>query len=167
MFNIQVEWDDLDAAFEALETECSEVVRGIAVEAWNRVLEQTPQLLGRLVASWSFTLNAPIAVDRSFAAELDTPEPLAKGDPAAIDTANFYNRGADDGFRLGMDIFFANGADHGEGPYAAEIEAGLMRLRPVNHPGRMAARAFDHIQLKYQDVTGREAEVLRNLRIGG
>lgn len=168
MFEVTTEWDGLDEAFAMLEGECTGVVRGIAIEAWDRVLAQTPQLLGRLVASWTFSLNVPITVDRSFAVDVNIDAPLQKGDPEAIDTANFYNRNAADGFQLGMDIFFSNGADHGEGPYASEVERGGAWLRSENQPGRMAQRAFDTMAARYgQNVSAQRAAVLKTFRIGG
>ena len=178
---IETEWDDLDKAFEEIEAELSQVVRGLSIEAWNYVLQQTPQFYGRLAASWTYSLNAPVFVDRSKAAMMSvstlanfTTDPdegdvftgRRKGDPEAIGIANLASIGHETRFKLGDTIFFSNGADHGEGPYAADVESGAVYLRPVNRPGRMASRAFDRMQSKYgNDVSPQRVEYLKSLRI--
>lgn len=180
---LETEWDNLDAAFEALEDECSAIVRGITVEAWNNVLKETPQFYGRLAASWTYSINAPVFVDRSQSVKmslgLDTPAAYAtdpdegdvftglwKGHPEAIGIANMASFGKESTFRLGDTVYFSNGADHGEGPYAADIEQGFIRLRPVNSPGKMASRAFDRAQARYgQSVSPRRVEYLKGLKI--
>lgn len=180
--NLQVDWENLDDAFGDLERECSEIVRGLSIEAWNFTLQQTPQFEGRLVASWSYSLNQPHYVDRSRAAELitktadqfltdddegDVFSGRRKGDPEAIAIANLGSEGKEMPFALGMSIFFANGVDHGEGPYAADIERGAAHLRPVNQPGRMAERAFDRLAARYgSGVSARKADELKSMRIG-
>lgn len=189
MVELDLEWDGLDKAFQELEAECTEVVRGIAIEAWNHMLDQTPQFWGRMAASWTFSYNAPLFLDRSETVDAsetsdmalsnqvtyDTPDGpetsfagLYKGHPEAIDTANFYNRGRDNGFQLGMTIFFANGVDHGEGPYSGAVESGAIRLRPVNRPGAPARRSLDFVAARYgRGVSAERAKLLKSFRIGG
>lgn len=188
MLEVEVEWEGLDAAFEELEKQCAETVRGIAVEAWHRMLNQTPQFLGRMTASWSFCLGTPQFYDRSFAVDwnpgesaprrkmfgggqFDYEEDLGakyKGHPVAIELANSFNQGKELPFQLGMDIYFTNGVDHGEGPYAAAVEDGSIRLRHVNQPGAPARRALDAVAAKYHiGVSEARGEVLRGLRIDG
>lgn len=178
---LQTEWQGLDEAFAELEKECAEIVRGVAVEAWNLILQQTPQFYGRAVASWSFSIGTPKFVDRSQAAmnldttakhyktDLDHGDVFAgrrKGDPDAIYIAQFANVGMDTPYRLGDTVYISNGADHGEGPYAGDLEYGG-RLRSVNQPGRMASRAFDKLSVRYeQGVTPSRAALLRTMRIG-
>lgn len=182
---VDLEWEGLDEAFAELEATLADTVRGLSVLAWNRVLHETPQFYGRLVASWTYSYGAPVFVDRSSAVDGDSTTPndyridpdegdvfagLHKGHPAAIGIANFASAIALGGqqFKLGDTVWFANGADHGEGPYASEVERGEIGLRPVNQPGRMASRALDWVQARFGvGMTETKAADLRSLRLGG
>lgn len=182
MLDVVTDWDDLDGAFDALEAECTDIVRGITLVAWNRTLEQTPQFYGRLVASWTYSLDMPVFTDNSHLIDTeavaqryghanDEGEPefdgLRKGHPDAIAIANSINARVPAQFRLGDTVWFANGADHDEGPYAGEKEAGE-RLRPANRPGHMAQRALDWVQARYGvDIIPARALVLKQTRMGG
>jgi hypothetical protein len=180
---INAEWENLDEAFESLVREVTDVVRGVTVEAWNLVLQQTPQFYGRAVASWTYSIGTPAFVDRSAAAlmleahadtfrtdpdEGDVFMGKRKGDPAAIGIANFASAGHELPYRLGDTIFFGNGVDHGEGSYANDLELPSIYLRPVNQPGRMVRRSFDRLAARYGNgITAQRAEVLKTMRIGG
>lgn len=170
MLELDCRWENLDQAFDALMAECGSVVQGITAEAWNTVLRQTPQFYGRAVASWTCTIGTPVFVDRSGEIETtfnDETEPVIKGNPTAIGLANSHNLGATSGFKLGDTIWFANGVDHGEGPYSAGLEDGSIRLRAGNRPGHMVSRALDAVQSKYADgVSPASATRLKGLRIG-
>lgn len=156
------------------------MVRGITVEVWKSLLSKTPQFEGRMVASWSYSLNEPNYVDRSSQVDpgalklashrftdLGTFRGLYRGHPAALAVANAANKGADAGFRLGMTVWMANGVNHGEGEYSQDIEDGKVKLRPENRPGRPVQRTIDQITSRYADgVTANRAEALKNMRIG-
>jgi hypothetical protein len=153
MLEAKLEWDDLDRAFAELEAEVSDVVRGITVEAWNLVLLNTPQYYGRMVASWTYSLNSPVFVDRSLAMpnDGDPYDIRQKGHPEGIGIANFASLGRDYGFKLGMSVWFANGVDHGEGPYSQDVEDGKVSLRPENRPGNAVGQAIDTMSVRHTD----------------
>lgn len=171
------DWEGLDEAFQALEAEVTEVVRGIAIETWNRVLLQTPQYYGRAVASWSFSIGSPMFVDRSSLVAI--PEAVgedmwgvkeygpgsvkSKGNLEAINIANAYASLAPWTFRLGDDVFISNGSDH-----AGLLEKPEIMLRAVNRPGQMVARTLNYIENRYGDnVTPQSAARLKEKKIGG
>lgn len=177
MFDVEV--TGLDQAFLELENQITDAIRGLSVVAWNRTLEQTPQFFGRAVASWTYSVGAPVFVDRSAAAmKLVSYNPRhyndddefagrSKGDREAIGIANAANLGHDSDFRLGDTIYFANGADHGEGDYVADIERGEIGLRPVNQPGRMASRALDYVKARWGlGISPAAVAQLQTMRIG-
>lgn len=174
MLEMTATWEGLDEAFDALTRECEQVVRGITVEAWNAVLRQTPQYYGRAVASWTYTIGRPVFVDRSGeivpdeVAEDDDSFPVrSKGDPTAIGVANSFNIGADRVFKLGDTVWFANGVDHGEGPYSVALEVPHIRLRSANRPGQMVSRALDLMQSRYgHGVSAQSAQRLKGLSLG-
>jgi len=180
MVDVEVSWDNLDAAFDAFENECAEVVRGVTVQVWNGVLSKTPQFEGRMAASWSYSVGSPNYVDRSNMVDHDTSKLAAhrfsdlgsflglyRGHPIAIGVANAANRGADRVFKLGDQVHIANGVDHGEGPYSDDVEAGRVALRPENRPGEPVRRTLDWIEARYADINQNQAMTLRSLTIGG
>lgn len=169
---ITLKWENLDEAFDELEEDLRQVARGITLQAWSFVLRETPQSYGRMAASWSYSLGVPAYTDRSEMVTpnvpVDGPEPPLhrKGDAEAIAIANQYNSGPPQAFQLGDIVWFANGVEHGEGPYAGIVEDGY-RLRPVNRPGQMVRRALDQISARYgEDVTHRQALALKKLKMG-
>ena len=172
-------WSGLDAAFAELEAELTDVVRGMTVKIFNGFLSKTPQFMGRMTASWTYSLNVPEYVDRSSLVDpeaeklashrftnLGTFKGLYRGHPLAIEIANAANVGKDNGFKLGQTVYLSNGVDHGEGPYAQDIEDGNIILRAENRPGAPVARTLDWASVAYKDVTPTAARALKNLRIG-
>ena len=169
-------WRGLDLAFEELTQECTDVARGLTVRVWNGILSKTPQYEGRMAASWTYSIGAPEAVDRS----PDTGTgvhttmgyykhgvtPLRRGDPVAMGIANAASRGRDGPFRLGDKVFIANGVNHGEGPYSGAIEDGSIRLRAENGLGAPAQRTVDWVGLYFDIITENKAHQLKKLRIG-
>lgn len=172
-------WSGLDAAFAELEAECTDIIRGLTVRVFNGFMSQTPQFMGRMVASWSYCLNTPEFYDRS-----NQVDPLGhklashrfndfgdfrglyKGHPIAIAVANAANSGADNGFKLGDTVWLTNGVDHGEGAYSQDIEDGNIVLRAENRPGAPVSRTLDFIGVAFQNISPVRARSLKALRIG-
>lgn len=173
---VELDWDNFDEAFDSLEAELTSIVRGISVEVWNLILVRTPQFEGRMVASYTYSLNKPVFIDRSMEispvddegnAAADYRNAFRAGSTTAINLANLENLGAEGKFRLGDTVFISNGVDHGEGPYSQAIEDGDITLRSVNRPGRPARRALDSIVARYGvEVAPSRVTYLKNLSIG-
>lgn len=171
-------WTGLDAAFAELEAECTDIVRGLTVKVYNGILSKTPQYLGRMAASWSYSLGAPQFVDRSHLVQppavkgpsgfIDYGEfkGLWRGHPQAIAVAGAANAGKDSGFRLGMTVYISNGVNHGEGEYAGAAEDGDVILRAVNRPGAPVSRTLDDVGKTHQNISPIRARTLKALRIG-
>ena len=171
-------WVGLDAEFAKLEDECADIIRGLSVRTFNSILSRTPQYLGRMTASWTYSLGRPEFVDRS---ELVKPpsvrgpsgfidygefKGLYRGHPFAISLANAASAGKDRSFKLGMTIYISNGVNHGEGSYSQGVEDGDVILRAQNRPGAPVSRTLDYINAYYQDITPAKARTLKSLRIG-
>lgn len=176
MVEVELEWENFDAAFDELEKELTDVARGLTVRTWDSILSRTPQFLGQMVASYSYSINGPAFENRwqlAMAAnleKLEQDEPftgLWRGHPVAIGIANAANAGRDAAFRLGDTVFISNAVDHGEGPYSADLEAGNIHLRAVNLPGAPVARTLDWISVRYDDITPSQAAALRGRHLGG
>lgn len=171
---VEVDWIDLDGAFAALEGELTQVARGLSVRAWDSLLSRTPQAFGRMTASWNYSLGTPNFTDRSHeawtankgAADHGPTRGLYRGHPVAIAIANANNIGRDANFKLGDTVYFSNGVNHGEGPYSQAIEDGQIQLRPINQPGRPAARTFDWLSQAYANVSAAQAKTLSTKRLG-
>lgn len=173
-------WENLDEAFAKLEFEVTDTVRGLTVELWNKVLKRTPQFYGRMVASWTYTLNPAEVYDRSDYVRVQEHDAntdymdrfgsfagFMKGHPEAIAIANAESAQKDRAFKLGDTVWFTNGVDHGEGPYAAKVEFGEIHLRAVNIPGNAVARTIDWAKTNFgDDMSPRVAARLRELTIG-
>jgi hypothetical protein len=177
---LEFKWDNLDQALDALvKEEIEPIIRGLINMTWNGILVKTPQYHGRLVASWSFSIGSPEFVDRSDEVqtspygpngyEAGPVQPVYRGHPIAINVANSYARGKDAAFRLGDVVWFANGADHGEGPYSVKIEeAEPFSLRQYNRPGKAVFRTLDMIKSRFSiDISPSNANRLKQTRIGG
>ena len=168
--SVSAEWDNLDAAFAELEAECTDVVRGMSVDIFNTILDWSPQYFGRYVSSWAYSIGNPVYyTNLTYIAEPEDQGYMTiyrKGDTDAINTAKAFNAGKDKAFKLGDTIYIANGVDHGEGPYAAGVEDGSIRLRPVNLPGAPATRALDRAGVWYaNDVNKMHAAKLKAMSI--
>lgn len=146
MVEVSADWEGLDEAFAALEAELTDVVRGLTVEVFWHTLKMSPQFYGRYASSWTYQIGTPdFHNNTTFATE--TREGFSvirqKGDSGPIGAALSYSRGRDSAFKLGDTVYISNGVDHGEGPYAAGIEDGSIKLRSVNRPGMPLRRAID------------------------
>lgn len=173
---LEFEWENLDLALlELVDNDIRPVIRGLVCATWNSILVKTPQYHGRLVASWSFSIDAPEFVDRSNQVPNDPldgeegPRLRYRGHPAAISIANSYARGKENSFMLGDTVWFANGADHGEGAYSSFIEnVDSNYLRQFNRPGHAVSRTIDMIHAKYSyEISPSEANRLKQTKIGG
>ena len=167
----------IDAAFAELEAECTEIVRGLTVRTWNSILSRTPQFLGRMTASWTYSLNSPQFVDRSSTIPAPSPEKngfinyenfsgLWRGHPTAMAIANAASSGRDSQFKLGDTVWFSNGVNHGEGEYAGAVESGEVKLRSVNLPGEPVRRTLDFIGVFYEHISPNKASTLKATHLG-
>lgn len=172
-------WKELDQAFDELVAECTEITRGLTVRVFNGILSKTPQYLGRMAASWTYSIGEPEFVDRSALVD-PVPETksasgyidygqftgLWRGHPLAIAIANSANEGRDKSFKLGDIVYLANGVNHGEGAYSQDIEDGNIALRAENQPGAPVARTLDWASIYYKDISLQKASTLKSLTIG-
>lgn len=171
-------WVGLDQAFAELEAELTDVARGLTVRVFNGILSKTPQYLGRMAASWTYSIGAPEFVDRSTLVgnhiekspsgfiDYGAFTGFARGNPIAIGIANTANVGRDKAFKLGDVVYLSNGVNHGEGPYSQDIESGNIILRAVNQPGAPVARTLDWAGVFYADISPNKARTLKSLSIG-
>jgi hypothetical protein len=185
MLELELEWEGLEEAFSELEQDCTDIVRGMTVWAWNTVLQQTPQWSGAMAVSWSYSLNSPHYEDRTHEAVNDTVEVdgkemplhqgreyslLHKGYMPNIEVANAHSAGNDLPFRLGDTVYISNGVQS-EDDYAQAIEDknySVVNLRSANRPGAMMGRTLDRMQSMWNanGVTPNAAQNLKLLKIG-
>jgi len=173
---LEFEWNNLDAAIAALiKEEVEPIVKGLAATAWMKILRYTPQKYGRLAASWSYSLGEPLYVDRSQTVPSsddkdDHSLPIFwAGHKTAVNIANSFAVGRDSAFKLGDTIWFANGADHGDGPYSSFIEnVDQSWLRLYNRPGHAVVRSMEFMETRFgEDVSASAAARLKQTKIGG
>lgn len=161
----------IDAAFDALEAECADIIRGMTVEIFLHTLQMSPQYFGRYASSWTYQVGKPELgwTNPEFVYEGEDQGYAMlhrKGDYPALASAIQHNTGRDNAFRLGETVYISNSADHGEGPYAQGIENGTVKLRSVNQPGRPLGRAIDRAATWFAtSVNPKHAAELKALRL--
>jgi hypothetical protein len=132
----------IDAWIEACEELAEGCLRGMAVQAFNYILEGTPEWSGNLVASWKMTVGTP-SVGYSETIFKETGGQLGANNESiysrvtpnyeAIRYAKSIAAEALPFIRLGAPVYIVNNA-----PYAEEVEMNRMEgsgkpfLRPVN-----------------------------------
>lgn len=175
-------WKGLDAAFNELEAEVTDVARGVTVHLFYSIMARTPQYYGGMTASWTYNFNG-VGYDRtSSIPERTTPDgpelygekaahrPRGKGDERAIRIAVQASAGKDSQFALGKKVYITNGVRSPfEGPYGEMVESweGSPPLRGVNLPGQPMKRALNMIQSKYGlGVKKKDVPELKAWRIG-
>lgn len=147
--------------FKSVEAAAAEAAVGMAREAFEQVLETSPQYSGDFVANWKVSKNAP---DTSFTPGIFTNggRPLFRmGSSPAMAYARANAHWPE--LKLGESIFLSNSASHTE-PYALKIEHGLIKLRPVNEGGAyVAQRAARYVLHRYTKIGKVQLEILRKL----
>jgi len=144
--------EGIDQWVDRMEELAEGVFRGMAVDAFNHVVQGTPQWSGGLASNWRLTIGAPatgyqesLFKDESSAWEnsaLISAYSKLRRNAAAEQYALSVAREQLPFIRLGADVFITNTA-----PYAAEVESnrrtrdGQAFIRPVNLPIEMTLSA--------------------------
>ena len=146
-----------------VEKAAAEAAVGLAKQMFHQILYTSPQYSGDFVANWKVGYGT---IDTSyqtgiFTSELyDADEPFKRGDTKAIRHAQ-ANANWRPLVKLGQTIYLSNSSAHDE-PYAVKIEAGLIRLRPVNngaaHVVRRAVTAYSN---RYAKINAAQLTKLR------
>jgi hypothetical protein len=145
----------LDAFIEECEELADGVMRGLVIEAFEFILQGTPEWSGELAANWRITVGAPasgysetIFKERPFPGPL--PEPYSRVQPneAALNFARSISREALPLIHVGAQVFISNPT-----PYAMEVEEnrdhrGQPFIRGINLPIEMVSVAADKFGAK-------------------
>ncbi len=151
--------DGLEAWLDACEELADNVYRGLALHAFEYILQGTPQWTGNLAATWRLTVGAPaggysetIFKEAELGVLASDREPYSKQDPnvAALHYAREIARAAAREMRLGAPAFITNTA-----PYAWNVEQDLDEkgqpfVRLINLPVEMVNAAADKFSVMGQ-----------------
>lgn len=146
------------------------VAKGVAVEAYRRMLDEAPQYSGDFAANLNLSVNEP---DRTFNPGVVNPKvngklslgPLHAGHERAIQYAKAKARGPLASFKLGDTIYVTSTAEHTR-PYAVLIEKNMIKFRPENpYNGATFSRAKTAVAAKYQTITGAQVAALAKGRL--
>lgn len=145
--------------FDNVEKAAAEAAVGLAHEALDSILENSPQYSGDFVANWKVGKT----VDGSFTSNaiggLDAAEPYKRGDTPAMAYARSQVNWPT--LKLGESVYLFNNAHHDE-PYALKIEAGTIKLRPVNEGAdHVVRRAALTLAFNYTNIGPIQLEGLR------
>lgn len=161
------------AWFGAVEKAAAQEAVGLAKQAFDNILINSPQFSGDMVANWAVGVGAPVVsvkVDvipgaARFRGHTDEQgiEPFGRGDYPAIEYAKSHATWTTP--KLGQTIYLSNSAVHDE-PYAWLIEGGKINFRSVNsgadHVVRNAATRMNN---RYSTLTKSKFDFLRSLGV--
>lgn len=149
------------AWFRRVEKAAAEAAVGMAREAFDEILETSPQYSGDFVANWKVSKNSP---DTSFVEGVLTKSKIAQfqmGSSPAVAYAKANARWPN--LKLGETLFISNSAAHTDA-YAWKIEAGMINLRPVNEGGsHVVRRATRYLQNRYATIGSTQLDILRKV----
>ena len=149
----------IDDWLKSVENESVEVLRGIAVEAFFKVANETPQWTGNAASNWNLSVGSPdFSVSTEllsqysdsedfgamFGAEFVGGDIKQKGDPEAVSMAVSYNAGRQYQIKsLDLPVYITNSAEglNGEAYLQMLEENPGNFLRPENNPGHMVQNA--------------------------
>ena len=139
---LRTNFDKMVPYFDKMSQEISHVefgkmARGVIIDFFNDVLNETPQWSGDLVASWR--LIPPATSDAAGSSSKSiTPGEIAKGSEKGIDKAKKANQGFNDyipPFKSFVNLVNSQ-------PYSVQVEENWKSyLREPNQPGHAVARA--------------------------
>lgn len=146
--------------FSSVEEAAAEAAVGLAKEAFEEIIQYSPQYSGDFVANWKVSKNTP---DTSFTLDavhgFNKAEPFQMGDSPAMEYARQHAKWPK--IRLGESIFLSNSARHDE-PYAWKIELGQVALRPVNEGAEhVVFRAASLVGFNFTNIGPVQLEGLR------
>ena len=164
------------AWFAAVRKGTEQAAKGLAQQAFDRVLRTSPQYSGTFVANWRMNVGTPDTSwdEDPLGTKGDRPAPYKLGDRRAIDYAKSHEVGKLSGFSLGQTIHISNSTmgeyeimmgQTGEFPLAIAIEEGEIKLRPENAGAeKVVRRARDVLANRYRSIGKDKLSAL--LRIG-
>ena len=161
------------AWFGAVEKAAAQAAVGLAKQAFDNILINSPQFSGDFTANWRHSVGAPdtrftvnaISGAARFRGHTDEHgvEPFGRGDSVAIEYAKSHATWTTP--KLGQTIYLSNSAVHDE-PYAWLIEGGKINFRSVNsgadHVVRNAATRMNN---RYSTLTKSKFDFLRSLGV--
>lgn len=176
----------INAWFADIEQIAVGVARGISVELFNKLLDNSPQFSGDFAANWNYSINV---VDKTFRPLESIPGAGAvpfgraeeghipryalndyghrsQGDPEAIEEGKRRNAGKERRLvKLGQTVFISNTSAHDE-LYAMLIEENKIKFNPGNR-GETGKRSMREVAGKYGVAISRpEALELMSKMIG-
>lgn len=145
------------AAFQSAVTKALEVkrqqlalkVQDVAEESLKYATDTAPQYSGTFAGNFRLSVGSPNPGRDRKPHDYYTPlgGPQQEGDGAAIGRARAGSGGVLNGYKFGQAIYLSTtalSAEHNEN-YAWDIEANIMRFRPVNPSrGRVLGRTKEH-----------------------
>lgn len=145
--------------FAAVENAVAEAAVGLAHECFEQILEMAPQYSGDFVANTRYSIGAPTGTYEVFndpknhVFQMGSTPAMAH----ARGKANWRTPA------LGETLFISTTVKHDEA-YAWKIEAGTIKLRPVNEGGdHIYRRAAAYTQHRYASIGRVQLDILRKI----
>lgn len=150
--------------FADVEKAAAEAAVGLAREAFDQLLETSPQFSGDFVANWKVSKSPG---DPGFEVDavggFNRAAPYKMGDSPAMSYARANAKWPK--IKLGESVYLSNSAKHDE-PYAFKIERGQINLRDVNKgAAHVVSRAVLHTSFTYQNIGPVQLDWLRKMGV--
>ena len=152
-----------DAWLKNVKTAAEEAAVGLAKLTFEKILYTSPQYSGDFVNSWSVSYGTPQYYFKEGAFpghQYPDGDPFQRGSGEAIHAA--LQRAQWQPHALGTSIYLTNAAHHGADAYGWSIEAGTIKLRPVNAGAtHVMKRAKEFVQHRYAKIDASKLATLR------
>lgn len=157
----------VDSWVEKVKEETAQVARGLAAEAFQLILQNSPQYSGDFVGNWQFSVNAINTTFTKLNLLDQDPirEPFGAGSKPGITYAQVMNKGRDEYIKLGDTMYISNSAVHDE-PYALKIEEGTINFRHhAGNQGHVIERTLKNLAPRYMEINPIQVQRLRRKRL--
>ena len=158
----------IDKFVEGAKQDAQDAAVGLAAEAFERILYQSPQFSGDFVSAWQVSARGPVTYFEPWSGGSKEPGEYQKGDEEPINYALANTKGAFAALRsvpLGSSIFLSNSAKHDE-PYAWKIEKGQIKFREVNPDAdRVVARAVSNTARAFPKIGKPSLAILKRVGV--
>lgn len=153
----------VSAWVSAVREAAAEAAVGMAKEAFEKILRNSPQYSGDFVAGWGVGYGSIVSnfKEGQVPGNLDTDGPFSRGDQPGMDIARQAAKWQK--LKLGTSIYISNDAKHDE-PYAWKIEKGEINFRTPNMgASKLVEHAVKSLGRNYAKINKPELAILRRV----
>ena len=150
----------------SVEEAAAEAAVGLAKEAFDKILRNSPQFSGDFVAGWGVGYGTPVSnfkAGRYIEQKFPSDHPFQRGDEPAMNDARAAAVWKTP--KLGTTIYISNDAHHDD-PYAWKIENGQIDFRSVNiGASKLVENAVKSLERNHKIISKADLAILRKVGV--